>query len=280
MKNTIITGAVALAFTAPAFAGEEVVTSKTVIQPPAETCNLGFTGEIGVGYQSDAYFRGLTGKTFNDKTADVIIADANFGYAFTENFSLVAATTLRSATGGDGQWASPIIGDLKSYSAGVLWKTEMYSVEVGYQYHDSDNELNFSEIYANAGFICPWTGASLNLLYTYGLGGSGELENADVIADGQFLELSASKAWDLTSCLAVDLSAGVSYSFDYWSTQDTWNSYYVTLGLPVKATDSLTVTPYVTYTDGLGAMDPVELGWHEKTQQDRVFWGVRASVKF
>jgi len=53
MKNTIITGAAAIALAAPTFAGEEVVASKTVIEPAAPTCNLGFTGDIGVAYQSD-----------------------------------------------------------------------------------------------------------------------------------------------------------------------------------------------------------------------------------
>jgi len=274
MKNTIITGVAAIALAAPTFAGEQIVTSKTVIEPAAPTCNLGFTGEIGVSYQSEFYFRGLTGKTLDSKTADTIIADANFGYAFSENFSLVAATTLRSATGGMGQFG----GNWNSYSGGALWQTELYSVELGYQYHDISNSINFSEVYANAGFTCPWTGASLNLFYSYGLGGTSSVN--DLVADGQFLELSGSKSWDLTNCLAVEFSAGVSYSFDYWSTQDTWNSYYVTLGLPVKATETLTITPYVTYTDGLGAMDQVEAFGIDKTQEDRVFWGVRASVKF
>ena len=100
MKNTIITGAAAIALAAPTFAGEEVVASKTVIEPAAPTCNLGFTGDIGVAYQSEFYFRGLTGKNLPgyDKTQDTIIADANFAYGLTENFSFVASTTLRSMT--------------------------------------------------------------------------------------------------------------------------------------------------------------------------------------
>jgi len=211
----------------------------------------------------------VTGKNLPgyDKTQDTIIADANFAYGLTENFSFVASTTLRSLTDG---------GNLNSYSGGVLWSADQFSVELGYQYHDASNAIDMGEAYANVGFVCPWTGTNLNLFYAY-------TTNAytDAFEDGQYLELSGLKSFEITNCISIDLSAGISYSIDYWANKDTWNSYYVTVGMPVKASENLTITPYVTYTDGLGVLDyasDVVLG--DDDYADRVFWGVKASVKF
>lgn len=273
MKNTIITGAFAIALAAPTFAGEEVVASKTVIEPAAPTCNLGFTGEISLGWQSDYMFRGLTGATIRhggDGAEDSMIAELNTQYAFNDNWAAVAGATVRS-----GMETHNSVGH-DSFRIGGLWHNDMFSAELGYQYHNVNYADNQDELYLNLGTVCPWTGANVNLFYAYSL----DRDTENVLA-GDYLELSASKLFAINDCFGIELSGGIAYSFDYWSSNlDNWNHYYITVGAPYKVGETLTVTPYVTFTDGLSQMYPISVGAGQVDQEDQWVFGVKAAVTF
>lgn len=271
MKNTILTGATALALAAPAFAGA----SAPYVAPEAPS-SLGLSGDISLSYQNQYEFRGVSGlfddmaDEYYDDSTDVFIADVNAAYAFTENFSLVAAGRIDTLLG-DG------MDDHERASFGARWATDCYSIEVGYQYHDFNGfqgNVATDEIYANFGFVCPWTGADLSLFWAHDLDET----------DGDYVELSAVKGFELNEWASIELGAGISYSFDYWgddySDSSDFNHWFIGLALPLKATDNLTVTPYVTYTDGLSALDFDFGDGDVEKEEDEVLWGVKATVSF
>lgn len=284
MKNTIITGAAAIALAAPAFAGAPA----PYVAPEAPS-ELGLSGDISLTYQNQYDFRGVSGALsdaaglltsgapFSADTDHVVIADINADYAFTENFSLVAGARVNTLTN------TSI--DHDTYRFGAVWKTDCYSIEAGYQYQDLRTvvgNLHTDELYLNLGTVCPWTGADINFFWAHALGGlEGDLMGTSVstdFLDGDYLELNAHKSWMLNDWSAVDLTLGVSYSVDYWSQGSDWNNWYASLALPLAATEYLTVTPYVTYTDGLGATENIfGTGIDEGGE---FLYGIKASVNF
>lgn len=275
MKNTILTGAAAAVLAAPAFAGAPV----TYTPEPAPS-NLGLSGDISLAYQNQYEFRGIGG-TFNDyaddrydEDTDVIIGAINAQYAFTENFSLVTGFRVDSQRSDYGD-------DQEDFHFGAKWATECYSVEVGYRHLDFNewfDNTSTDEIYVNLGTVCPWTGANLNLFWAHDLDET----------EGDYLELNANKTFEINEWAGITLYGGVSYSFDYWERdssdyQDSDNSsdfnhWFIGLAVPLKATEYLTVTPYVTYTDGLSALEFDDGAYGE--EDDEVLWGVKASVNF
>ena len=272
-NTTIITGLAAVALATPAFAGEDY-SAKAPAPVPAASCDLGFTGDISLGWQSDYMFRGLTGATLRnggDGAEDSMIAELNTQYAFTNNWSAVAGATVRS--GMQPNRNNDSIGH-DSFNIGGLWHNDMFSAELGYQYHNISYADNQDELYLNLGAVCPWTGANVNLFYAYSLAS----ERHDVLG-GDYLELNASKLFAINDCVGIELSGGIAYSMDYWSHDlDNWNHYYITVGAPYKFNDTLTVTPYVTFTDGLSQMyQATKLG---ENQEDQFVFGVKASVSF
>ena len=278
MKNTIITGAAAIALAAPAFAGAPV----TYTAPAPAPSNLGLSGNISLAYQSQYDFRGISGVAadaahyYGDADTDnVVIAEINAAYAFTENFSLVAGARVNTL--------SDTSIDHDTYRFGAVWnQADCFSVEFGYQYQDFRTVLgnaDTDELYLNFGVICPWTGADVNLFWAHGLSGvESDFGDSDLL-DGDYIELNAHKSFELNEWASADITLGVSYSIDYWSAGSDWNHWYATLGFPLAATDYLTVTPYVTYTDGLSATSDVA-GFDMLDEGDEFFWGVKASVNF
>lgn len=281
MKTTIMTGVAALAFAAPSFAGAPV--TYTAPTPAPAPSNLGLSGNIGLAYQNQYDFRGISGVAAdavagfgNFDTDNIVTADINANYAFTENFSLAAGAVVRSL--------SDTSIDHDTYRFAAIWQQQdCYSIEFGYQYHDFRTiagSVSTDELYLNLGVICPWTGADINLFWAHALGGLdgfGGLGSSDLL-DGDYVELSGHKSFELNEWAAADITLGVSFSSDYWSSGSDMNSWYATLAFPLKATEYLTVTPYVTYMDGLGATEDV-FG-SDLDEGDEFLWGVKASVNF
>lgn len=270
MRNTIITSAVAVALSVSASAGD------------LSTPQLGLSGDISVAYQSQYEFRGLTGIPNDyldlfDNDSDVIIADVNAAYGFTEAWSMVAGFRVDSGR-------SELLGDQENTYVGAIWNNDCYSVGLGYRYLSFNNLADLSagknyssEIDLSVGAICPWTGAKVSLLWAHGLQSYGD-----------YVAFSAVKSWELNDWASIDLSAGISYSWDAWdednyvdtNNSSDWNSWNIGLAAPLKANEYLTVTPYVYYTDGLGALDFGASGGFDASEDGEFIWGVKASVNF
>lgn len=284
MKTTIITGVAAIAFAAPSFAGAPV----TYTAPTPAPSNLGLSGSIGLAYQSQYDFRGASDifqqmERSGNEYDNAVVADINGDYAFTENFSIVAGAVVRTLPDG---WT-----DHNTYRAGLVWKqADCYSVEFGYQYQDMRGTAgglgdgDFDELYLKVGAVCPWTGADISLFWAHSLSAAWDavLPGEYDMLGGDYIELSGHKSFELTDWAAADITLGISYAMDYWSDQSDFNNWYARLAFPMKATEYLTVTPYVTYTDGLGAMDGTynTSSPNSLDEGDEFFWGVKASVNF
>ena len=262
MKNTIKLTASLAAFglIQSAIAGEEMAAPAPAPAPAASA----LTGNISVGYDSQYSFRGVSGLLSPDGD-DSVNASLNFAYALCDQWSLVAGTQLRSVDGFD---------DHISYRGGVLYTADAYTVELGYQAHEGAlGGVDTDEIYLNLGTTCPLTGGALNLFVA---------QDIDV-SDGTYAELSLNKGWDLSETIGLDVTVGVAYSFDYWDngtdgTGSDWNHAYITVGFPIQATDALTITPYISYSEGFDALDATSYGLGE--EEDEFTFGVSASVNF
>jgi hypothetical protein len=250
IKTTMITGAIAIALAAPAYAELE--------------------GELSLSYQNEYSYRGqqkiLSQGAAGANTDDAITTELNLSYSINDQWSLVAGASIATI-----DYAG---ADHNRYRAGIRYTADCYTLELGYQDHNdfSANGVtgDTGEIYLNIGTECPLTGGNLNLFVAH---------DTDLL-EGTYVELSLNKGWDLSETVKLDVTVGVSASFDYWDnvygTGDDWNSAYITVGFPIKATDNLTLTPYVSYSEGFGALDPSGV----RDEGDDVSFGVKASVKF
>ena len=257
MKKTMIAGAAAIALAAPAYAGLE--------------------GELSLTYNSQFNYRGANGILSDaaglllngadtDNTFDTAL---DLSYGLNDQVSLVAGANINTLT--------DTSVDHNRYRAGVRYTAECYTLELGYQYQELSNVLlsglDTDEIYLNIGTKCPLTDANINLSIVHDID----------LLDGTYAELSWNKAWDLCEKAKVDVTVGVSYSFDYWDniigTGSDWNHAYITVGLPFQATENLTVTPFVTYSEGFDALDASALVPGLEEDSEFIF-GVRAAVKF
>jgi len=232
MKTIIITGVSAMALVATSFAGAPVAYAAPISSPAPS--NLGLSGDIGLAYQNQYAFRGISGVAAdavgafgNFDTDNIVTADINADYAFTENFSIGAGAVVRSL--GDTSI------DHNTYRVGAVWRqSDSYSIEFGYQYQDFRTIAgsgNNDELYLNLGAVCPWTGADFNLFWAHalsglsGFNGIGGVGSSDLLK-GDYIELNGHKSFELTDWAAVDITLGISYSVDYWSAGSDFNNWY------------------------------------------------------
>lgn len=256
MKKTIIAGAVAAAIIAPVYAELE--------------------GDLSVTYHSQYSYRGAS-DIFDEGTAiftsgqidNTYEAAINLSWRLTDQWSIVA--------GGNVNTVSDSGLDHDRYRVGVLYKSDCYSIELGYQNQDlrlGGINLDTSEIYLDASTKCPLTGGTVRLFVAHDMDAY----------EGTYAELSLNKVWDLCDKTKLDVTVGVSYSFDYWDfplgTGDDWNHAYITLALPYQATENLTLAPYVSFTQGFDALDPTTGPFAAAEEDAEIIYGLKASVKF
>lgn len=246
MKKTIIAGAAAIALAAPAYAEIE--------------------GDLSLSYDSQHSFRGmndLLSQALNGGSDDALTTQLNVSYGLSDQLSFVAGTSLTSIS--DGQDSTH-----DSYRGGFLYTTECFTIELGYQHHDFVSLFETEEIYLNVATECPITGGNLNLFIAH---------DVDEL-DGTYVELSLNKTVEVLDSVELDVTVGVSYSFDYWenliNTGDDFNHAYITVGMPINATEALTLTPYVSYSQGFDALDSATAG----DEDDELTVGLKASVNF
>lgn len=257
MRNNIIAGAAAIALAAPASAELE--------------------GNLSLTYNSQYNYRGAN--DILDEAANALGADVddtfdtelNIVWSLNDNWALTAGGNVHTLT--------DTSIDHDRFRAGVRYTSDCFTAELGFQSHDfrtALGSLDTEEIYLNVSTECPLTGGTLNLFVAH---------DTDLL-DGTYAELSLNKQWELCDKTKLDVTVGVSYSFDYWdnvlATGNDWNHAYITLGLAYQATENLTVTPFVTFSEGFDALDPgSNAGFLAPLEEDgSVVYGVKASVKF
>ncbi len=89
---------------------------------------------------------------------------------------------------------------------------------------------------------------------------------------GYYFDLTAGHSFEINDMVSLDLAAGISYQIDYNTGGSDFNSVLVMASLPIKLTDTATLTPYVAGNFALSAIDSF--------QDDQVYGGISLSVTF
>lgn len=257
---------------------------------PVECCD-DTNGEVSFGYGSDYIFYGVR------LARDHVWADANYtfdGLPLPLTVGVWHLSSLGSgvANGADGYgdetnlYASVALPSFCGFDASLGYKALFYPTtrepNPG-QNGDSQNELSLS---ISREILC-----GVTLGYTI----AHDFNIRDFNSPGQDLSgswvhtIGLDKSIDITDCLAIDLSAGVLYTDNYWANQvaagqrDTgWNNYYLQAALPIALSGCATLTPYVGYSgtpdtwvaDGIDGLVP------GANQNDVFHGGVSISVGF
>lgn len=249
MKKTMIAGVTAAALAAPAYAELE--------------------GDLSLTYQNQYDFRGLS-DSFEDILDDSVIAELNASYSLNDQWSLVAGAHINTV--------EDVIGfDHHSFRAGVMWKSDCCTVELGYQYHQfsaTGSTVDTGELYLDFNTKCPLTGGNVNFFWAH------DMDDFD----GDYVELSLTKGFEVNDMVSVNLTGGVSFAFDYLTDADGFNNVYLKVDAPIKLTDNLTLTPYIKWTNGMHALEDESSkflgGGGTVDEGDALLLGVSASVKF
>jgi len=275
---TLTASFAALGLVQSAFAGD-VMLHPAPAPAPADSA---LTGDLSLGYDSQYSFRGVTGLVVPE--ADhAVTAAINLAYAVNDQWSLVGGVTIQTVNSKVANF------DNYTYRGGVHYKASSFSAEIGYQGFDgllspvtiSAQEAS-SEIYVNLGTTTPFIGGTTNLFVAHDID---KLE-------GTYIELSFNKGYEICDSVGVDVTVGGAYSLDYWkkvtttstpigtsraiATSSDLNHVYITLGLPWQAVGDLMVTPHVTYSKGLAALNPAGPG----SEDSEVIYGIKASIGF
>lgn len=94
----------------------------------------------------------------------------------------------------------------------------------------------------------------------------------DFNIEGYYFDITAGHSFQISDMLSLDLSAGISYSVDYFASGGNFNSILLVAALPIALTDTATLKPYVAGNFALDAISDY--------QDDQIFGGISLSVKF
>jgi hypothetical protein len=240
--------AVLLPVAGPSFAGSPVVPAAV---PPAEP-ESPVTAEVSLGYDTFYIFRGET------LFEQVVWGQVSIDIALAENLSLNLTPWYLS--GIDDDYTELDLLASLTYDAGFAEFTGGY-----------------------AGYIYPrgsWGGnegvddeheASLGVAKTLGIFDVGVLAAYNFDRDGTYLEASVGASFELCERAALEPSVAVGYSSNYYE-EDGFTHVLLTLGLPLKLTETATLTPYIA------ANLPLEV--LEADQDAEMFGGVALAVSF
>ena len=94
----------------------------------------------------------------------------------------------------------------------------------------------------------------------------------DFDIEGWYLEPTVGHSFSLCDFASLDLTAGISYQIDYNAGGSDWNNVLLKASVPFVLNDHATLTPYVSSSFALEAIDGF--------QDDEIFGGVTLTVTF
>ncbi len=240
-------------------------------------------GQLGLGYNTDYIFRGF------DRGSDVVEAGADF------------TTTWNGVDFSGGLWYASIqdghVGnagpvqlpdgydelDLYVEASKDLGFATAYVGYIRYQFLGTDVQILGNDVRLIDDFAELYFGLSRELIW--GVNGA-VTYYWDVEGDNNgYSELALDKTFKLHECVDLVTAARAGYAFEEGQIQHTTLS----LTFNVKASDSVTVSPYVAYSFQGSALEGVDgnplnskfnLGAPPAPQRDQFFGGVKVAVKF
>jgi len=272
--------------------------------PPAKDkcpvdCCEDTKGNVSFGYMSDYIFYGVR------LARDSVFADVNYTFDLPCVGLPLTVGAWHLSSLGSGLAGNDAYGDETDLYASIGLPSVLgFDASIGYTHYlfptfrgpgaptvgDSLSEANIT---ISREVLCGVTLAYRGA-HTFngpaGYFGAGVNTNTD---NGSWVHtLSLAKSFDITDCLALDLTGGVLYSDNYWSNFDSsgnnntnysgWNNYYVQASLPIALSGCATLLPYVGYSgspdtwiaDGLNGLVP------GANQNDVFHGGVSIKVGF
>ncbi len=252
--------------------------------PPAKDkcpvdCCEDTKGSVSFGYASDYIFYGVR------VARDNVWADANYTFDLPCVGLPLTVGVWHLSSLGSGLAGNDAYGDETNlYTSLGLPSVLGFDMSVGYKalfypttrpvtgtagaLGDSQNEVAFT---ISRDVFCGVT-VAYRAAYDFNIRDFNDLAVPAQDLGGSWVHtLSASKSIDITDCLALDLTAGVLYTDNYWAgvpvagQRDTgWNNYYLQATLPIALSGCATLLPYVGYSgtpdtwvgDGLEGINP------------------------
>jgi hypothetical protein len=255
IKSLILGGTMLSA--ASAFAG--VATEIAPVPAPAS----GVEFEATLGYNSIYEFRG---SDFGD---NMIEAGFSLSNEFSNGYSLSGGIWYADTRG---------TGDQESFNeldvyAGIGKSWGKFDLSLGYTYYAFPNSIGSDTSEFSFGVATEtYYGIGLGLTY---------FQDVDAISGG-YLEFEASKSFELTETVGLDLSAGVAWSFNYsldidGGNLDGYNHFFVKAALPWNFYGDFTVTPYAKY---VGVSNEMASDINTGESENNFFGGVGLSYSF
>lgn len=205
-------------------------------------------GEVSVGYTNMYEFR------FVDVGQDLISAGADVSYGFGDGWAVSAGAWYGSVNDSKGPLSAGDYNELDLY-AGISKEFGPVTAEVGYIfYHFMDlNAADTQEIYASVS-------ADLGAGFGIGVTGYYDIQRWD----GIYIQPEVTYSWEISQCLSLDLAAGCAWADgaglqlsqdgvvlggNPGATRDGFQGWYASAALPWGATENLTITPFIKYTN-------------------------------
>jgi len=287
-KNTV--GALAAAtamLTGYAMAGEP---APAPVMEPAPASDF-FSGRLHAGYNSNYEFRfvdrgtnmvevGLDG-AFNFGNGWVVNAGAWYGGLNDDNgFPGASFTTpneldLYAGVGKDFGIVDFEVGYIYYYfdSSGVNLLSQLFPGGAGKLWTNLEDT---QEIYATLGVDLPW---EMKFATTY-------YYDFDTYS-GWYWDFRVTKSFAFTDCLSLDLAVGTAMADGQGlqrsatnpiGTKDGYQGWYASAALPWQVLDTVTITPYIKYTDADSDLVTTMFGLSSGKQM--ILGGVALSVSF
>jgi len=250
-----------LLLAAPLYAGVDTEIAPVSVAPESSKVEFQVSG----GYHTIYEFRGAhLGDDLFDAGLDI---SGDIGHGLTLSGGLWYGYTLDGADDDSFNELDLFASLTKSFGP--------VDVSVGYTYYsfpseesDGTNEFNVT---ASTEVVY---GIGLSAMYAY-----------DVDIEGGYLEFGTNKSFEISDQLSVDLSGGVSFSFDYNPERvsrgggrlDGFNHWFVKAAAPWKFYGDFTVTPYVKY---INVASDFASEFDTKASDDHFFGGVSLSYSF
>ena len=232
--------------------------------PPSGTLWGHFSGEVGVGYDSDYVFRGY--KLGHDHAWSQVDLMAPLGKAVGGADTSLFLGAWYTTAYNDGE------NELDLY-ASLDCQFETWGLGVGYIHYTYPNGLlgdgssnggETNEVWVSVGTTLDLTssgespGVSVGLKYYY-----------DFDLEISYLEASAGTSFELNESVRLNPEVGISYINNDNAPPDVedsgFNHFFASLKLPIALTDYASLTPYVSASSPLDVAD--DFG------EDDYFWG-------
>ena len=219
---------------------------ETIVEEPT---SIG--ASISVGYDSSYIFRGVK---FAD---DSVWGQVDYAYDINDNLAFDVGAWYESSASDQydelNLWAglSSSLGPV-DLSLGFIW---YYFPSVGTGVTGDTQEVFYSLGYDLYGF-------SLGFTHAY-----------DFVPEGHYFQFAVGRSFALTDTIGLDLSAGISYNYDYFLDGNGWNNVDLSAGLPIALSDTATLTPYIAYSHALDVLE-------DSGVDDYLYGGVSLSVSF